>query len=115
MAEEIEQPEEQIEEWKEYTEPVAFFVNGERISWAPEEETLFAMPGTIAREIADSVEDLIMYLGEDGYIRASAEGPWLPASVKSLYTVVWAFNELYKEDLKVSGIAPTLEDMGLDG
>jgi len=119
MAELENQPdsnEQESVEFKEYTEPVKFVVDNNEIFWNPQYEGLSALPGTLAREIAESVEELIVYLDDgSGYIVPTPEGPFLPSSVKNLYTVVWAFNELYgDEGVKVVGNAPTLEDMGLD-
>ena len=115
MAENTNQPEEQIEDWKEYNERVTFIVDEQEIFWTPGSDYLSAMPGTMASQIAESVEDLITALDDQGYIQVTPEGPSLPADVKNLYTVVWAFNELYKDEgVKVVGNAPTLEDMGLD-
>jgi hypothetical protein len=115
MAENTNQPEEQVEDWKEYNERVTFIVDEQEIFWTPESDYLSAMPGTMASQISESVEDLITALDDQGYIQVTPEGPSLPADVKNLYTVVWAFNELYKDQgVKVVGNAPTLEDMGLD-
>ena len=115
MAENNKNVNEDAEDWKEYDQPVKFIVGTNQIGWYPDEDTLSAVPGSMAKEIANSVEELIMYLDDRGYIQVTPEGPSLPATVKNLYTVVWAFNELYKDEgVEVEGDAPTLADMGID-
>jgi hypothetical protein len=102
-----------LKELKEYTSPVTFGLLGIELNWTP--EGLSSEPG-FAREIQRSLEqylDTVSYGQEE--VAATPEGPFLPTTTKSLYTVVWLLYALYgDEKLNISGTAPTLRDMGLD-
>jgi len=102
-----------LKELEDYTSPVTFTLLGVEVVWTT--EGLSSEAG-FAREIQRSLEkylDTISYGTEE--VAATPEGPFLPATTKNLYTVVWLIHELYgNEKIKISGTAPTLRDMGLD-
>ena len=104
------------EYFKKYTEPVTIVVNGEDyLEWNPGYSILACEPGS-AREISMFIDQ---YIEATSFglpeIKVTPEGPSLPASVKSIYTVVWAFLSTYgPEAVQFIGDAPTLRDMGLD-
>lgn len=104
------------EYFKKYTEPVTIVVNGEDyLEWNPGRSELSSAPGP-ARDISMFIERYIEAKSAgDLEIMVTPEGPSLPASVKSIYTVVWAFLSTYgPEEVQFIGDAPTLQDMGLD-
>lgn len=108
--------EEQEEEFKEYTEPVDITVDGSTVTWNPGESQLTPKEGENADLIAENVSRFIYYSAPDRVtIPVTPEGPFLPATIENLYTVVWAIETLYYDaEISYSGDAPTMADMNLD-
>ena len=107
--------EERNDSFKEYTEPVTIVVSGKhRLTWIPGQSRLASGPGP-ERDIAIFVNDYIRAKSNDEpHIMITPEGPSLPASCKSIYTVVWAMLSVYEPgEVVFIGDAPTLGDMGL--
>jgi hypothetical protein len=108
--------EEVNEYFEKYTEPVTIVVNGEdQLTWIPGHHSLASAPGP-ARDIAIFLKEYIEAASRgDLNIMVTPEGPYLPASVRSIYTVVWALLTVYGSDaVEFIGDAPNLRDMGLD-
>jgi hypothetical protein len=108
--------EEANEYFKKYTEPVTIVVFGEYyLEWTPGRSRLGTDSGP-ARDIAIFLDEYIYaYSNGEPQLMVTTEGPSLPASVKSIYTVVWALLSVYDaNEVKFIGDAPTLRDMGLD-
>lgn len=108
--------EEVNEYFKKYTEPVTIVVSGEYyLEWTPGQSRLGADSGP-ARDIAMFLDQYVYaYSNGDQQFMVTPEGPSLPASLRSIYTVVWALLSIYDaNEVEFIGDAPTLRDMGLD-
>lgn len=104
------------EYFKKYTEPVTIVVSGEDyLEWIPGRSSLATAPGP-ARDVANFLEQYIEAASQGSQeIMVTPEGPSLPASTRSIYTVVWALLTIYGVDeVEFIGDAPSLRDMGLD-
>lgn len=105
------------EDFKEYTEPIGIQIDDVILGWSPSSEMFSLLEGDDAALVSENIENFIKATANyEDYIMVTPEGPSLPATIKNLYTVVWAIDAIYGDDtaIKYLGDAPTLADMGLD-
>jgi hypothetical protein len=100
---------------RKFTETVQIKVDDlDSIYWIPDAPAALRLSGN--PEIVDIVNAFIEFHSQDSdVIKATPEGPYLPGTNNSLYTVVWAISTLFREqNIKFYGEVPTLKELGLD-
>lgn len=105
------------DEFKEYTKPIGIQIDDVVLGWNPSSEMLSPLGGEDAVLVSENIENFIKSTANyEESIMVTPEGPSLPATIKNLYTVVWAIDTIYGDDttIKYIGDAPTMADMGLD-
>lgn len=97
--------------FRDFFEPVEIIVDDSSVTWRPNSDCLIENYGPMAASISKNLEEYIMTASfPSGSLRVTPTGPNLPATIRNLWTVVWALSQIF-DDCEIVLVGPDFPNL----